>query len=242
MPNSLRSVEKTMLALETIRRSPQPLSLMEVAAAVGLLKTSAFRLLRTLEALHYVSKSADGRYSPAPHEIMRQGLKPLERMTKELGETSSLAALFSNHMEVVAVVESPRMIRMGNATGRILPPNASALGKAIMAFQPPEVKEKLLRSYGIYLFTGNTITEEDLLQEEFARVRGLGIAEDIEESTVGGRCFAAPLLGPDGFAIGAVSLSMPVIRYRREEQRREIIEAVRETAQAMQKQLSTPQE
>jgi IclR family acetate operon transcriptional repressor len=235
-----RAVEKAMLALDFIRRSPQPLSLAEVSAVLGLSKPSAFRLLYTLETLHYLSKSADGRYCAAPHEMVRLGAEPLERLSMEFCETTSLAALFENHSEVLAVFESPQLMRMGNTPGRILPPNGSALGKAITAFQPPEITEKLLRSYGMHCLTPNTITDEIVLRDEFAQIREQGFAEDLEESTPGGRCFAAPILRGDGTAIGAVSLSMPMIRFRGEDQRQVILRAVRETARAIEKRLSGP--
>ncbi|MGA3185764.1 MAG: IclR family transcriptional regulator [Bryobacteraceae bacterium] len=232
-----RAVEKAMLALDCIRQSPQPLSLMEISAVLGLTKASAFRLLYTLEALHYLSKSADGRYFAPPHfahhDLVRHGSASLERLSMEYGETVSLAALFENHIEVMVVFESSQLMRMGNTPGRILPPNASSMGKAITAFQPPEITEKLVRSYGMHRFTPHTIVDEIALRDEFAEVRERGFAEDVEESVVGGRCFAAPILRANGFAVGAVSLSMPMIRFRGEEQRQVILGAVRETAKGI---------
>jgi DNA-binding IclR family transcriptional regulator len=129
-------------------------------------------------------------------------------------------------------------MRMGNTPGRILPPNASSLGKAIAAFQPAEITEKLVRSYGMHYFTPNTIMDEIALREEFAQIRQSGFAEDLEETISGGRCFAAPILRPNGNAIGAVSLSMPLIRFRSEEQRQAIVAAVRETAKTIQTRLN----
>jgi DNA-binding IclR family transcriptional regulator len=232
-----RAVEKAMLALDSIRRSPQPLSLMEISALLGLTKASAFRLLYTLEALHYLCKTNDGRYfAPPPtghRDLLRVGVEPLERLGLEYCETASMAALFENHMEVLAVFESKQLMRMTNTPGRILPPNASSLGKAVTAFQPAGISEKLVRSYGTHNFTPNTITDEIELREEFARIREQGFAEDQEESVTGGRCFAAPILRPDGTATGAVSLSMPLIRFRGKEQRETILASVRKTAKAI---------
>jgi DNA-binding IclR family transcriptional regulator len=238
-----RAVEKAMLALDCIRKSPQPLSLLEISAVLGLTKASAFRLLYTLEALGHLSKSPDGRYfatlQPTHRdEMVRHSTELLERLTMEFGETVSLAALFENHIEVLAVFESPQMMRMGNTLGRILPPNASSLGKAITAFQPPEITERLVRSYGTHYFTPNTITDEITLRDEFAQIREQGFAEDLEESALGGRCFAAPILAPNKNAVGAVSLSMPLIRFRGEDQRKVIVAAVREAAKAIQKRLN----
>lgn len=230
----LRAVEKAMQALEHVRQSPQPLSLTEIAAELHVTKASAFRLLHTLEKLGYLARMEDGRYAAPPdgdqHELVRQGAEPLERLSLEFGETASMAGLLENHIEVLLVFESSQLIRMGNTPGRILPPHASSLGKAIAACQPPEVTERLLRSYGINAFTPHTITDEIALRNELAQIRERGFAEDLEESVTGGRCFAAPILRPDGRATGAVSLSMPLFRFRGEAQREAILAAVRGTA------------
>jgi DNA-binding IclR family transcriptional regulator len=232
-----RAVEKAMLALDSIRRSPQPLSLMEVSSLLALTKASTFRLLYTLEALNYLSKSSDGRYSVPSHEMVVHGSEPLERLAMEFGETASIAALFDNHIGVLAVVESSQIMRMGNTPGRILPPHASSLGKAVAAFQLPEITERLVRSYGTHYFTAHTIIDEIALRDEFTRIRQQGFAEDVQESIVGGRCFAAPILGSTGRAIGAVSLSMPLLRFGGEEHRQTVLASVRDTASIIQNRL-----
>lgn len=244
-PYFSRAVEKALLALDFIRESPQPVSLQQVQASIGLGKASAFRLLHTLEALHHISKSPDGLYSsPSPaqhqftsralHQMLRLGPPLIERLAMEFRETASIAAMLDNHIEVLAVAESPQLIRMVNTPGRILPPNASSLGKVITAFQPQELAEKLLRSYGSYAFTTHTITDEIALRCEFERIRKRGFAEDREESTTGARCFAAPILRSNGFAAGAVSLSMPTMRFQGEEQARAIVTALHGTAAEIQ--------
>ena len=76
-PYFSRAVEKAMVALECIRKSEEPLSLVDVSAILKLTKASAFRLLYTLEATHYLCKTPDGRYfAPARsnhQEMVRQG-------------------------------------------------------------------------------------------------------------------------------------------------------------------------
>lgn len=243
-----RAVEKALLALDWIGQAADPPSLNEISKVLGLTKASAFRILHTLEALGYLTKSHDGRYS-APkrglgkaqartiNEMLRQGLEPLHKLSMQFRETASLAALFENHIEVVAVVESPQLIRMGNTPGQIIPPHASSLGKAIVAFQIPETRNKLIRSYGTWSFTSETLADEIAIQGSLVRVRELGYAEDRGETVPGGHCFGAPVLGPAGNAVGAVSLSMPEMRVAGEEQSKEIIHQVKETAATIQKAL-----
>src|SRR5207244_4385440 len=130
--------------------------------------------------------------------LLRVGVPRIQHLSRQLRETTSLAALFENRVEVIAVVESPQPLRMSNIVGHILPPNASSLGKAITAFQSEERREKLLRSYGIYRFTDHTITQRAELDQEFARVREQKFATDLEESVLDGHCFGVPIFGKDG--------------------------------------------
>jgi IclR family acetate operon transcriptional repressor len=239
-----RALEKGLQALQALGEAPGGLTLTQAAGKLGLTKASAFRIVRTLETLGYVTKSPDGRYALAGgrspqlplrtiQAMLQNGAEPVQNLALEMRETVSMAALFENHIEVILVVESPQLIRMGNTAGRILPPHASSLGKAITAFQDRENCQRLLRSYGTTSFTPSTITDERTLHKEFERIRSRGHAEDWEESTPGGVCFAAPILRPERAAIGAISLSMPKMRLEGEEQQQRIVEAVLRTARGI---------
>jgi DNA-binding IclR family transcriptional regulator len=162
--------------------------------------------------------------------LLRAAIPRLQSLSRQLRETTSLAALFDNRMEVIAVVESPQPIRMSNIVGHILPPNASSLGKAITAFQDDERREKLLRSYGVYRFTEHTITDRTELDHEFARVRERKFATDLEESVSDGHCFGVPIFGPAGDVGAAISVSLPKARVVDADHRKAILAALRATA------------
>jgi IclR family acetate operon transcriptional repressor len=122
-----------------------------------------------------------------------------------------MAVLFDNHIEVVSVLESSHMIRMGNTVGRIIPPHASSLGKSITASQSEERRDTLLRSYGLHRFTASTITDESELKSEFERIRERGYATEKEESTPDGFCFGAPVWHEER-VIASISLAFPKMR------------------------------
>src|ERR1700761_6428564 len=187
-----RAVGKALEVLEYLQSELKALSMNEIGRQIQLSKTSAFRILRTLETLGCVVVDGRGQYMLAPGihavtptqwlgKLHRIGVPYLEALTRENEETSTLAALFENRVEVIAVVESPHVIRMSNVVGHILPPNASSLGKAIVAFQAQEQREKLLRSFGIYRFTTHTITDRKELSREYEFIREHKYAIDREE-------------------------------------------------------------
>jgi IclR family acetate operon transcriptional repressor len=235
-------VGKALDALDLVRAAPEPLSLNELTLRIGLAKTSLFRILHTLEAAGYLEREPDGRYvAPAglrplasgslQEAILDAAAVPMKELNREFRETVSLAMRFENHIEVIATIESPQLIRMGNTVGRILPPHASSLGKAITAFQPEDRRDSLLRSYGLHPFTAHTIVDERDLKLELERVRAQGFSLDAEESALGGSCFGAPVRGADESVVGAISLSMPKMRLSSEKHREAVIAAIRRAAE-----------
>jgi DNA-binding IclR family transcriptional regulator len=235
---------KALETLDAVRSSREPLSLGELTCRVGIAKTSLFRILHTLEKARYLERDALGRYrmagalsSAAPpgrqDALVRAALPRMRELARACGETVSVAMAFEHHIEVVATLQSPQLVRMGNAVGRLVAPHASALGKAILAFQSEEQREQLLRGYGLHRFTAHTIVDETRLEEELEAVRTRGYSTDIEERVLDGCCFGAPICGPAGRAVTALSVSMPRMRVRDDHLRQRIIAAVRRAADAM---------
>jgi DNA-binding IclR family transcriptional regulator len=246
-----RAVAKSIEVLDVLSASPQPLSLHELAALVKLTKTSLFRLLYTLEIEGAVLKDAAGRYSLRSNPVKPVGRVHLEKVTtagsaqlrdlvREFRETASLAFLFDNHIEVIAVVESPQIVRMGNTVGRILQPHASSLGKCITAFQSEARREHLIRSYGISPITPATIVDEQQLHAELDEIRTRGFGLDRAETCADGFCFGAPVLSPEGHAVAAISVSLPRQRLGTPAAQQKLIEAVKKAAAKVSAVLAKP--
>ncbi len=236
-----RAVGKALEALELLQPLEAPMALHEIAKRIQLSKTSAFRLLRTLESAGYLGSNAWGQYFLVPEirsvvptqflvKLLRTATPHLRELNRELRESVSLAALFENHSEVIMVMESSEVIRMSNVVGHILPPNASALGKVITAFQREPRREKLIRSYGLYRFTPQTITDEGELAREYEHVRTQKFAEDREESVLDGCCFAVPIVVGSGEVAAAVSVSIPKVRIRGASHEQSTVDALMATA------------
>ncbi|MEO6801698.1 MAG: IclR family transcriptional regulator [Granulicella sp.] len=246
-----RAVSKALETLEFLRSESSFLQMNEIAERLRLSKTSTFRMLRTLETLGYVSCDGRGRYmlSPGIHSVtpaqwvgrlVSVATPHLHALTLEFSETASLAALFDNRVEVVAVIESPHVIRMSNVLGSILPPNASSLGKVIAAFQPELQREKLLRCFKIYRFTEHTIIDQRDLNLEYDHVRAQGFAIDREECTLDGVCFSVPVFDGAGHVSAAMSMSIPKTRVRDVEHETLVIEALRAATTSLSVELSRP--
>jgi len=235
-----RAIGNALRVLEILQQSSRPLALTDVTQQAKLPKSSVFRILRTLELAGYLQRVEGDRFTPSqaaaamPNQLTSQLLaaaRPLmKQLSHEFGETISLALLFENHIEVIAVIESPHRVNMINFVGSIIPPHASSLGKCITAFQPDGRGEKLLRAFSLVRFTPNSIVDEAALSKELELVRARGYATDFEESTLGGCCISSPIFGKEGHAVAAVSVSMPKMRFTNQER---LIAAVRDAAGAV---------
>jgi IclR family acetate operon transcriptional repressor len=234
-------IGKALDIIAILRSSPQPLSLNELTLRLELAKSSVFRILHTLEVSGYILRDSTGRYTVAADlqawapgqmraALVDAALPALKDLSREFRETVSLAMRFDNRVEVAATLESPHLIRMGNTVGRIVPPHASSLGKAVAAFQPEDVRERLVRSYGIHRFTENTVTDEVLLKQEYERVRSRGYSTDQEESVLEGCCFGVPVLDAHGDAMAAISVSAPKMRIQDEHLQKRLVGALRRSA------------
>lgn len=242
-------IGKALDLIAILRTSGGPLSLNDLTSRLELAKSSVFRILHTLEVSGYIERDAEGRYSVAPDLrasapgrlrvlLVDAAMPPIKELSREFRETVSLAMHFENRVEVVATLESPHLIRMGNTVGRIVPPHASSLGKAIAAFQREEVRDRLIRSYGIHRFTELTITDEVDLRREFERVRVEGFSRDAEESVLEGCCFGAPILDSEGHSVAAISVSSPKMRMRDDQLQARLIASLRRAAHTVARSLA----
>jgi len=241
-------VGKALDILEILKRNPHPLSLNELTQKTGLAKSSVFRILHTLEVSGYLCRNEAGHYSLSldirplvPIQVLTRLVEiatpQMKDLSRKFRETVSLAVLFDNHIEVVQVIDSPQLIRMGNTVGRIIPPHASSLGKSITAFQPEELRDKLQRSFGMNPFTEKTITDEVELKRELERVRARGFSTDLEECVKDGCCYGAPIFADGDQAIAAISLSLPKMRLDQAVTQEEIAAAVKKAAEAISSEL-----
>ncbi len=236
-----RAVGKSFELLRLLNRASVALSLNQLSVQVGLTRSSAFRLLHTLQVLRYVKQDSEGRYAiaaenwistsvQATNALIRIAKEPARALNLRFQETVSLAVLYSNHIEVVQVFESPRVIRMANTLGGIIPPHTSSLGKSITAFQVEQVQLKLIHGYGLRRFTEHTTIDEVALLQELTQIREQGFAREEEETFPDGCCIGCPIFAGGETAVAAISISMPKFRMPQGLEQNKMISGLQDTA------------
>lgn len=225
---TIQSLDRAIVILKTLAAG-EGMSLSELATAAGQAPATVYRVLTTFAAHGVVEfQPVEQLWSVGPEAfrigsafLMRTSLVEQSRavmrdLMSETGETANLAIADGAEVVFLSQVETHETIRAFFRLGARGPIHASGIGKALLAFAPPERVERLIREAGLPAFTARTLTDRGALLEALAEIRGRGWALDDEERTDGMRCIAAPIFNEFREAVAGVSISGPTVRVARE--------------------------
>lgn len=224
----VRSVERAGRVLEALLvASPEGLRLAEIAEQVGLHKTTALRLLRTLTEIGVIRRQREGdRYAwdaihwlavAAKLHAMSARVDAVQAILDELaistGETIGLAYPDGSKRQVlfVAVSLSPNQLRVDPGNERRWPLHAGAHGKVCLAYFPDEMLLSWLTG-PLPRLTANTITSPEELMVALKQIREQGYAVSFEEGFIGACGVAVPVRNDTEEVVAALGLTAPVAR------------------------------
>lgn len=214
------------LALLELLAEHGPLTLAQVERLSGLNRTMSYRLLRVMSDLGYV------RHDPVRHQydlgtrvlglgaITSQRLNLaqiawpfLDAMREETQETIALGVLAGNQVVYLGMLDGAHGSDISVRFGGRDAPHATALGKAILAFLPPDLRMRRIASLQpLPALTPSTIVDVAALEDELTLTRERGYAIEDEENVIGARAVGVPVLDADGMPVAAVGLAGPVDR------------------------------
>jgi DNA-binding IclR family transcriptional regulator len=195
------------------------LSLAQVAAKAGLPRPTAHRMLSALREIGFIEQDGrNGSYSLgiglfelgslalSNMDLLREAKPFMDRVSRLTGESAHLG-VFNGYQVVVVEREEPsdRQTR-GLQPSESCPPHCTGVGKAVLAFQKPDVIERVILG-GLKAFTNSTITVPDKLRAELAATRARGYAIDDSEHEIWVRCVAAPIRNPSGHVFASLSVT-----------------------------------
>jgi IclR family pca regulon transcriptional regulator len=197
------------------------LTLSEIVAASAINKTTAFRIVATLEALGYLEQDERRRYRPGVRVLelgfaalsgmeLRQVAHPyLERLALELDETASLAVLSRERRDIVYIdrVRNRAIVGVVLSVGSHLPAHSAALGKALLADMHQAEILSWLQGAELRPFTDHTLVTPDALIADLAAIRERGYALSDQELAIGLRAAAAPIYDSSRRAVAAIGVS-----------------------------------
>ncbi len=192
-----QAIDRAAELLVRVVESSRPLGVGELAAGSGLPKSTTSRLIGALERRGLVQRAGDRRVAPGPvllrfaHrdrsvslvEVAAQALRTLAELS---GETINLGVPTPLGVEHLAQEDSRHFMGGTNWVGRRVPFDTTANGKVLKAFASRTAEGKAIRERGY--------------------------ATAVDELEQGLSAIAAPIFGPDGDVVAALSISGPTIR------------------------------
>jgi IclR family acetate operon transcriptional repressor len=213
------AVDRALELWRIVVNAQRPLTLAEVAGEAGLSKPTAHRILKTLIARGLLRQdhSRSYRLGPETFALAGRALEQLEYASEaRVGidylksvtpETIHFAALVGDVPVQVAEDLGSRPYRLTSNLGTPVMLHCTAIGKAILAFLPPDRTARLLSGEVLTPRTARTVTTVPQLMAQLEQIRAQGYAIDDEENEDNIRCVGAPVFDALGQLVGGVSVS-----------------------------------
>ncbi|MFC7456475.1 IclR family transcriptional regulator [Brachybacterium sp. GCM10030267] len=220
---TVQSVERAAQVLEILARDGQS-GVGQIARELDVHVSTASRLLGALENHDLVERSEAGSVVQLGVGVLRlaastrsgldltdQAGPVCDALAEELGETVNLAVYRSGSAVNLYQAEGTRTVALHNWVGGRTVLHATSSGKMLLAHLPRDESEPLIAA-DLERFTERTITAPDLLRRELRIIRERGWAQAVEEFEDGLNAVAAPIYGPEGTVIAALSAAGPTYR------------------------------
>ena len=220
----LSSVTTAVRLLKMFSEGEAEIGVTSLAKRLGVAKSTVYRMASTLVAEGMLEQNPEtekyrlgialfalGALVRQRMDLSNEGRPYIFNLREATNETVHLAVLDRSEIMYVYDLESTQAIRMRANLGARKPALCTAEGRAILAFQPSEVVEPMLRE-SFRPRTPKTETKPDILRARLAEVRELGFAREDEQSELGMRSIAAPVRDSTGLVVGAVGMAGPLQR------------------------------
>jgi DNA-binding IclR family transcriptional regulator len=205
-------LDKAAAVLNTLEAGPH--SLAELVAATGIARPTAHRLAVALEFHRYVARDLSGRFVLGPRaselgaaagedRLLAAAAPALAALRDATGESAQLYKRQGDQRICVAVAERLSGLRDSVPVGAALTMQAGSAAQILLAW---EDSEKIHRGVAHARFTA----------AQLAADRRRGWAQSVGEREAGVASVSAPVRGPNGKVIAAVSISGPIERLGRQ--------------------------
>jgi DNA-binding IclR family transcriptional regulator len=180
-----------MLLVKAIADSPLPPTVGELAATCGINRSTAWRILTTLEQHGMVERDpANARYhvghvamqlaAAADYDAVARRVRPiLQRVAEQTGESVTIAAAQRFTLAYIDQVD-PIGVPSPDWRGRGLPLHATSSGKVFLAWLPEDERDAVLPPH-LEAYTPQTITDRERLDQALAEIRRIGYGTCVGE-------------------------------------------------------------
>ncbi len=244
---AVKSAERVLRIFELLERSSEGLTNKEISSTLNYAPSSTIALLQTMEENGYLRVDEQKRYSlggklvslgavaASRFDIGRMASPYLKHLMQTLGETCFLGVLSKDEIVYIAKENCERTINTNAQIGSRKPVYCTGLGKAFLAFLPPEESRDLMAQLSFKKYTKNTVESVQKLREQIQEFRLWGYTVDDQEIEEDLWCLAVPIY--DGYhrMVAAISVSGPKERMmeKKELVRTEMLKAGKSLSQEL---------
>ena len=217
----IESVDKALRLLHMFREKPR-WTVSEVSEALGVVPSTAHRLLGMLQWHEFVHQESGSKAYVAGRALVVIGLAALshlavrdvaradlEALSRELGETVHLIVLQGSRTLIVDAVEGDQVVRVGARIGGSAPPNCVSAGKVLLAPMTDRQVATLIGPDPLPRRTSRSIGTLAELTADLAKVRERGFATNFDEHEFGATGVAVPIPVPPDVTPAAITVNAP---------------------------------
>ncbi|MFC4248326.1 IclR family transcriptional regulator [Natribaculum luteum] len=231
---TIKSDEKLFDIVEFIREN-EDVGVTEIAEGVGMAKSTAHGHLTALQRRGYVVKEGrkyrlgleflnHGKHVQTSYDLYSIAPKKVKQLAHETGERVWCIVEENGLGYYLTGAEGEHPVNPPVRIGEGVHLHTISAGKAILANLPRSRVEEIIERHGLPEQTQNTTTREDELFQELETSRDRGYAINDGESLSGLYAIGAPIVGENDEVRGALSISGPANRLRREEISGELVD------------------
>lgn len=176
------------------------ITLKQVQEELALSKTTAFRLLYTLNKLDFLNKDGNKYYLKSSfinggdvQKINWNAIPILKPLVDQVDLSAYIGIVFDNQIVISQVVPAKDHVEDYRHLDESLPLNTTAMGKCALAFLDKDTQEKVMSLRNFRSITKNTLTDEISIKQSLKVIRDQGYALDDEEKELDFRCLATPI-------------------------------------------------
>lgn len=217
-------LEKGLAVIACFDAGHPRLTIADVARMTGLSRATARRCLITLARIGYAE--TDGRHFALTPRVLQLGYaylsstpltavlqNALERLSEEIGESSSASLLDGRDIVYVARAATKRIMSVGLSVGSRLPAYCTSMGRVLLAALPEDEARRRVEASDRRALTRATATSVEAIMARVAAARTAGYAVIDQELEVGLTSIAVPVIDREGKVVAAINVGTQATRF-----------------------------
>ena len=220
------SLENALRILKEFSMEEPEWRLIDIAEKLQIGKSTAHRLLQTLESEGFVHKNPKtNEYSLGVSvlkltdtvvdqiKILKEASPVLKRLTEKTGESSHIGILEGREIFYLHKEECHFPVKLLSHLGKTNPIHCTSLGQAFLAFQSDLLVDAIL-STDLTKYTKHTLTDKGLIRKKLKEIQKNGYAVSDQELHEGVVSIGAPVYNIKGEVFSSINIAGPVQRIK----------------------------